>query len=96
MIQDVEERIFHDYPEIKKEVDSMVAQLVNYESLRMKKEFDQKIIELEQQKRETEQQAAKKASLTNIEMLKQFGITLTEEQIQIMLKQAEEHLEVKK
>lgn len=76
MIKDVEERIFHDYPEIKEEVDPMVAQLLNLESLKMRDEA-------EQQKRE----AVRQASLSNIEMLKQFGITLTEEQKQAMLKQ---------
>ena len=82
MIKNVEERIFHDYPEIKEEVDSMVAEFLNYESLRMKKEFDQKIRELEEQKKET----AKLAALSSIEAVKQFGITLTEEQKREMLK----------
>lgn len=85
MIKNVEERIFDDYPEIKKEVDPMVAELMNLESLKMKKEFDQ-------QKRET----VKQTSLSIIEMMKQFGITLTDDQIQTILKQAEERLEVKK
>lgn len=92
MIKNVEERIFHDYPEIKGEVDPMIAQFMNYESLRMKDEFDKKIREAEEQKRE----AVRLAALSSIDAVKQFGITLTKEQEQTMLRRAEEQLEVKK
>lgn len=113
MIKNVEERIFHDYPEIKGEVDPMIAQFMNYESLRMKDEFDKKKREMEELKREAEElkreageqkreaeeqkrEAVRLAALSSIDAVKQFGITLTKEQEQTMLRRAEEQLEAKK
>lgn len=80
MIKDVEERIFHNYPEIKKEVDPMVANLLNYESVKMKREIERQ--------RKRAEQAARQAVLSNVETAKKFGITFTDEQIQEMLNQA--------
>ena len=96
LIKKAEEHVFHDYSEIKKEVDPMVANLLNLQSVKMKRELEQQTRELELQTRELEQQrkatkqAAEQASLSSIEMIKQFGITLTEEQIQAILKHAVE------
>ena len=50
---------------------------MTFESLKMKEEF-------EQQKKEFEQQLkniAKQTTLSNVEFVKQFGITLTDEQV---------------
>lgn len=65
--------MLQDYPDIMKEADPMVANLLNLQSVEMKRA-------LEQQKKATEQ-----ASLSTIKMLQQFGITLTDEQIQAIL-----------
>ena len=89
MIKDVEERIFYNYPEIREEVDPMVTHLLNLESLKMRDETEQLKRELEQQKQKAEQ-AAKQASLSSIETMKKLGFTLTEEQIQEILKHAME------
>lgn len=95
MIKDVEERIFYGYPEIREEVDPMVAHLLNLESLKMRDETEQLKRELEQQKQEAERQKqeaerqkqkAEQASLSSIETMKKLGFTLTEEQIQEILK----------
>lgn len=62
---------------------------MTFESLKMKEEF-------EQQKKEFEQQLkniAKQTTLSNVEFVKQFGITLTDEQVQIMIKQTEKQAE---
>lgn len=54
---------------------------MTFESLKMKEEFEQL------------KEIARQTTLSNIEFIKQFGITLTDEQIQIMIKQAEKQLE---
>lgn len=74
MIKNVEERIFHDYPTIKK-VDPMVANILNLETIKIRDEA-------ERQKRE----AAKQASLSSIETMRKLGFIITEEQTQEILK----------
>lgn len=90
LIKQAEEYIFYIFPEIKEEVESMAANILNLQSIKM---WD----EAEQQKREavkqTAKQAAKQASLSTIEMVKKFGFTLTEEQIQEILKHTMEQQE---
>lgn len=55
---------------------------MTFESLKIKEEFEQQLKEI-----------AKQTTLSNIEFVKQFGITFTDEQVQIMIKQAEKQLE---
>lgn len=78
LIKEAEEHVFCNYPEIKKEVDPMVANLLNLQSVQMKRE-------LEQQKK-----ATKQASLSAIETIKKFGVILTDEQVQEILDNAME------
>lgn len=55
---------------------------MTFESLKIKEEFEQQLKKI-----------AKQTTLSNIEFVKQFGITFTDEQVQIMIKQAEKQLE---
>lgn len=89
LVQVTEQYALQDYPDIRKELDAKLANVLNQQFEGIKEEFEEQAKELEQQKRVVEQ-AAEKASLSNIEMMKQFGITLMDEQVQAMLKHAEE------
>lgn len=62
---------------------------MTFESLKMKEEFEQQKREFNQQLKEI----AKQTTLFNVEIVKQFGIILTDEQVQLMIKQAEKQLE---
>lgn len=55
---------------------------MTFESLKMKEEFEQQLKNI-----------AKQTTLSNVEFVKQFGITLTDEQVQIMIKQTEKQAE---
>ena len=83
MIRKAEKRVFHDYPEIEEEVDSMVANLLNSESLKMRDEL------------KAAKQTAEQVSLSTIETMKKLGYNITEEQIQEILKQVMEQQKLK-
>ena len=76
-IQKAEQRVFNNYPQIKEEVDSMVANTLNLQSIKMRDEFSRQMVE-----------AVEKTCLSNIEMMKRYGVTFTEDQIQEMLQHA--------
>lgn len=81
-VRKTEERVFHDYPEIKKEVDPVLANILNLESIKMWNEMEQQKREAEQQKRE-----AVKGTIT---YMRQQGFAITDEQIQEILKRVME------
>lgn len=83
-IQKAEQRVFNNYPQIKEEVDSMVANTLNLQSIIMRDEFSRQLAEAEKQMVE----AVEKTCLSNIEMMKRYGVTFTEDQIQEMLQHA--------
>ena len=74
MIRKAEKRVFHDYPEIEKEVGSMVANLLDLESLKL-------MNELERQKKEAVKKAVKEA-------VEKYGHSITDEEIQEILNHA--------
>ena len=83
-IQKAEQRVFNNYPQIKEEVDSMVANTLNLQSIKMRDEFSRQMAEAEKQMVE----AVEKTCLSNIEMMKRYGVTFTEDQIQEKLQHA--------
>ena len=94
MIKNVEECIFNDYPAIKKEVKPMVANILNLETIKMRDEAErQKKEAVKQATEQTAKIAARQASLSSIETIKKFGISLTDEQIQEILNNAVEQQE---
>lgn len=69
----------------------MVANTLNLQSIKMRDEFSRQLAEAEKQMAEAEKQmveAVEKTCLSNIEMMKRYGVTFTEDQIQEMLQYA--------